>query len=68
MRVCRKHFKEASEVLVSKKTGEEIDLCPICEQELREILNGPADKPAAEPEKRTVGTRRPPGRPKTKVA
>jgi hypothetical protein len=68
VRVCPKHFKPATESLKSLKTGEEFDLCPICEQELREIIHAPADKPAAEPEKRTVGTRRPAGRPKKAVA
>ena len=70
MRVCRKHFKEASEILKSLKTGEEYDLCPICEVEIREIIHGKAVEPAAEPEpeKRDTGHRRAPGRPKTKVA
>ena len=69
MRICRKHFKEASEILKSLKTGEEHDLCPICEQEIREIIHGKAVEPAEpEPEKRVNGPRRAPGRPKTKVA
>lgn len=68
MRVCRKHFKEASEVLKSLKTGEEYDLCPICETEIREIIHGKAVEPAAESEKRVDGPRRPAGRPKKNLA
>ena len=61
MRVCLKHFAKASEVLVSQKTGEEFDLCPICEQELREILHG---KPESDAEKRTARPGRLAGRTK----
>ena len=67
MRVCQKHMVKASESLKSLKTGEEFDLCPQCEIELREILNGkPADEPA-EPQ-RNYGPGRPAGRTKKKVA
>jgi uncharacterized protein with PIN domain len=33
-------MKKASETLVSRKTGTEYDLCPTCESELEEILQG----------------------------
>ena len=67
MRVCAKHFKQASETLKSLKTSEEFDLCPECELELREIINGPPDA-TTEPEKRVDRVRRTAGRPKKKVA
>ena len=69
MRVCNKHFKPATEILESKKTGEEFDLCPECEMELREILHGKQPEPAPEPESpRIAGPIRSPGRPKKKVS
>lgn len=40
MRVCAKHREPATETLKSYKTGTEYDLCPVCEAELEEILNG----------------------------
>ena len=47
MRVCAKHFKPATEVLRSLKTGEEFDLCGDCEKELRDIIYGRTEtKPA----------------------
>lgn len=68
MRICIKHFKEATEILQSSKTGEEFDLCPDCEMELREILYA---KPKIEPvsqQERDIEPRRHPGRPKRKTA
>ena len=66
MRVCQKHFKGASETLKSLKTGEEFDLCPECEKEIREIIYAPADEPAET--RGSDGHGRPAGRPKKKVA
>ena len=63
MRVCLKHFKSATDTLKSLKTGEEFDLCPTCEQELREIIYAAAT-PEQPAESRTDGPRRSPGRPK----
>ena len=68
MRICLKHRNQASETLKSMKTGEEFDLCPQCEQELREIVYGPAETVPAEPEKRVVRVRGSAGRPKKAVA
>ena len=67
MRVCQKHFKPATEVLQSLKTGEEFDLCPDCEMELREIIHGKPESEPAEP-KRTDRPRRTAGRPKKALA
>jgi hypothetical protein len=58
MRVCEKHRERATETLTSKKIGTEYDLCPICEAELAEILNG---KPT---EGEESGRKRIAGRPK----
>jgi hypothetical protein len=66
MRICEKHRERATEVLRSLKTGEEFDLCPQCETDLREILHEKPDadaKPDAEP-KRVNRPGRPPGRAK----
>jgi hypothetical protein len=70
MRVCAKHFKPATDTLKSFKTGEEFDLCPQCEIEIREIIYGPADdvKSESEQPQRIDGHRRAAGRPKKKVA
>ena len=68
MRVCNKHFKKATEVLESKITGEEFDLCPDCQMELREILNERAESQPEPEQKRNIRPGRPPGRPKTKMA
>lgn len=68
MRICLKHREKASETLKSMKTGEEFDLCPQCEVELREIVYGPAASEPAEPEKRVDRVRGVAGRPKKKVA
>ncbi len=68
MRICLKHREKASETLKSMKTGEEFDLCPQCEAELREIVYGPATSESAEPEKRVDRVRGVAGRPKKKVA
>lgn len=52
MRVCAKHRENATETLTSRKTGTEYDLCPRCEAELEEILNG---KGESDGRKRVVG-------------
>lgn len=66
MRVCVKHMKLASETLRSLKTGEEFDLCPDCELELREIIHGTNDKPSESV--RDHGPGRSVGRPKKTVS
>ena len=38
MRVCEKHRERAVEILVSKISGAEYDLCKKCSDELAEIL------------------------------
>jgi len=68
MRVCQKHLKKATETLKSLKTGEEFDLCPQCETEIREIIYGSAETSPAESEKRVDRVRGSAGRPKKKVA
>jgi hypothetical protein len=55
MRVCAKHWKVATETLTSRKTGTEFDLCPDCEQELEEILQGKPVMEVADGRKRTAG-------------
>lgn len=44
MRVCAKHREPAIETLTSRKDGTEYDLCPQCQAELNEILNGEPEK------------------------
>jgi hypothetical protein len=59
MRICEKHRERATDTLLSKKYGTEFDLCPTCEVELEEILQG---KPTLE---KIDGRKRIAGRPKT---
>ena len=44
MRICAKHRERAVEVLRSLMDGSEYDLCPVCADEIREILSGPPEK------------------------
>jgi hypothetical protein len=59
MRICEKHRERATETLVSQKTGTEYDLCPICIDEMAEILT---ENPIKGEE---IGRKRTAGRPKT---
>lgn len=54
-RFCEKHMNRATDTLISKKTGTEYDLCPICEDELAEIMQGKPDKEAEYGRKRVPG-------------
>jgi hypothetical protein len=51
MRVCEKHHKRATEILVSKISGIEYDLCPECSEELAEILGEASELTEAGKEK-----------------